>query len=120
MNHNAIFSIPASVTTLVPFRRVKMTATGAAYCAATEHCIGTLLPGDPGDTLQAAVQGAEHGLHFATVGNTTPVLVGDRLAGFADGKVIKWTTGTVVAFALEAAGGLDDVIRVRNVPYVGV
>lgn len=118
MNTQPVFSVPASATDLVPFRRMKMTATGAAYAGAADIAIGTLLPGDPGHESQAAIQDLFTGLHFATIGNATAVAVGDALEAAANGKLVKKTTGDTVAFALEAASAADDVIRVKYVAAV--
>lgn len=113
MNQNNIFSLPAAATDLVPFRRVKMTSTGVNYAGATDAAIGTLLPGDPGDETQAAIQGSECGLHFATVGSATAIAVGDEIEGAASGKVVKKASGTAIGVATEASTASDDVIRVR-------
>lgn len=116
MNVNPVFSVPASATDLKPFRRVKITSSGAAYAGADDAAVGTLLPGDPGNADHAAVQDLTLGLHFATIGNGTDVAVGDLLQPAADGKLVKQTTGKAVAVALEACTDADDQIRVK---YLG-
>lgn len=117
MNISPVFSVPASVTTLVPFRRVKLVAAGAAYAGAGEVAVGTLLPGDPGNETQSAIQDLQHGIHFATIGNGTNIAIGDELESFTDGKLVKKTSGALEAIALEACEDEDDQIRVK---YVGV
>lgn len=112
-NTSPVFSVAASATDLVPFRRVKMTSTGAAYAGAAEVAVGTLLPGDPGDETQSAVQGLEFGVHFATMGDGTNIAIGDEIEASANGKVIKLGSGPAIGVALEAGTDEDDVIRVR-------
>ena len=116
MNISSVFSVPASATTLVPYRRMKLISTGAAYADATDAAIGTLLPGDPGSDLQAAVQDIDCGLHFATIGNGTDIAIGDALEAAAAGKLVKKTTGIAVAIALEACTADGDIIRVKYLP----
>jgi hypothetical protein len=118
-NSSPIFSVPASADDLVPFRRVKIGSTGAAYAGVLDRAAGTLLPGDPGDDTVSAVQGLEFGIHFATIGNGTDIAVGDELQAAADGKLVKRTTGPAVAVALEACTEEDDQIRVRYYPTDG-
>jgi len=116
MNISPVFSVPASATDLKPFRRVKLTASGAAYAGAGEPAVGTLLPGDPGNDTQSAVQDLYCGLHFATIGNGTDVSTGDELESAANGKLVKRTTGALEAIALEDCTDKDDMIRVKYVP----
>jgi hypothetical protein len=116
MNRNTVWSFPASATDLKPFRRVKAGSTGIAYAGATDVALGTLLPGDPGNEDNSAVLDLTTGLHFATIGNSTDVAVGDLLQPAADGKLVKQTTGPAVAVALEACTDTDDQIRVK---YLG-
>ena len=116
MNQSPIFSVPASVTTLVAFRRAKLIAAGAAYAGAGEQAVGTILPGDPGGQLQSAIQDISCGIHFATIGNATAVAIGDVLESYANGQLVKQTTGSAEAIALETASASGDVIRVK---YLG-
>lgn len=118
-NTSPVFSAPASATDLAPFRRVKLTALGAAYAGVGETAVGTLLPGDPGGDLTAAIQGLEFGLHFAVMGNATDIVAGDEIEAFADGKVVKRTTGAAIGVALDGGSDADDVIRVRYYPVNG-
>jgi len=115
-NTSPIFSVAASAADLQPFRRVKMTSTGAAYAGVGDVAIGTNLPGDPGDETQSAVQALEFGIHFATAGNGTDIAFGDEIEAFAGGKVVKRTTGAAIGVALEGCSDADDVIRVRYYP----
>lgn len=119
MNTAPVISLPTASDDLVPYRLVKMTAGGVAYNGAGDTPLGTLLPGDPGGQTQAALQTLDNGIHFATIGNGTDIAVGDQLQAAADGKVVKRTTGPLLAIALEAGAELDDVIRVRYVTGVG-
>jgi len=113
MQQHPIFSVPASVTTLKPWRRAKLVAAGAAYAGAGEQAVGTLLPGDPGDDLMSAIQDLQCGLHFATIGNATAVAIGDELESYTDGQLVKRTTGQAEAIALETAAATGDQIRVK-------
>jgi hypothetical protein len=115
-NTSPVFSVPAAATDLKPFRRVKLTAAGAAYAGPGDTAVGTLLPGDPGDDLQAAVQDLTFGVHFAVAGSGTDIAVGDEVEAAAAGKVVKLAGGVAVGVALEACGDEDDMIRVKYYP----
>jgi hypothetical protein len=118
-NTSPVFSVPASATDLVPFRRAKVTATGAAYAGADEAAVGTLLPGDPGDDLYSAIQDLTFGVHFAVMGSDTNIAVGDEIEAAADGKIVKLAAGPAIGVALEAGTDEDDMIRVKYYPSPG-
>lgn len=112
-NSSPIFSFAAAADDLVPFRRVKITSTGAAYAGVADVAVGTLLPGDPGGDTTAAIQGHEFGIHFATMADGTNIAIGDEIEAAANGKIAKLSTGAAIGVALEAGTDTDDMIRVR-------
>jgi hypothetical protein len=118
-NTSPVFSVPASAADLAPYRRAKITATGAAYAGSGEAAVGTLLPGDPGDEEQSAVQDLTFGVHFATMGSNTDIAIGDEVEAAADGKIVKLSAGPAVGVALEAGVDENDVIRVKYYPNPG-
>lgn len=118
-NTSPVFSLPASATDLEPYRRAKVTSTGAAYAGSGESAVGTLLPGDPGDDLYSAVQDLTFGVHFATMGSNTDIAVGDEVQAAADGKIVKLSAGPAVGVALEAGSDDGDIIRVKYYPNPG-
>lgn len=117
-NTSPVFSVPASATNLAAFRRMKLGSTGAAYAGVGDVCVGTSISGwnDPGGDKVSAIQDINFGLHFATVGNGTDIAVGDELEAFANGQVVKRTTGAAVGVALETATEIGHVIRVKYYP----
>lgn len=106
MNSENVISLEAAQPELLPFRRVKVTASGIDYAAGADICIGHTLPGDlnrryPSVQLRATFVEAE-------LGSGTDVARGDTLAVGTDGRYIKWTTGTVVGVAWGAATEIGD------------
>lgn len=101
MNAENIISLPASVTTLLPHRRVKMTPTGVAYAGVADNdvALGTLQPNDL-DRSVAAILRTYTGIHYATLGNTTAVVAGDSLEAASDGRLVKRVSGAVIAVAI--------------------
>lgn len=111
MNTNPVFSLPSSDEALEPFRRVKMTAAGVAYCAAEDASIGTTLAGDL-NRDQAAIHSKAVGIHNAETSAAGAIAVGDEIQGSADGKITKLAAGTAIGVALEAVAEAGAVIRV--------
>jgi len=103
MNSDNIITLPASVDTLAPHRRVKMTSTGVAYAGVTDNdeVVGTLQPNDLDRTV-AAVLRPGAGIHYATLGNSTAVIAGDALEAAANGCLVKQVSGAKVAVAVSA------------------
>jgi hypothetical protein len=119
MNQSNIISLPVSAANLEPFRRMTFGPTGLAYAGASDPSIGTFLPADPGMDTTGAIQPRGIGIHFAVIGNSTDIAVGDELQAAADGKLVKKTTGFTEALALEACTDEDDQIRVIYLPKAG-
>jgi len=118
-NTSPIFSFPTASNDLVPFRRAKITAAGAAYAGATDEAVGTLLPGDPGMDEHAAIQDLTFGIHFATMGSNDNIAVGDEVEAAADGKVVLLANGPAIGVAMEAGSDAGDQIRVKYYPRTG-
>lgn len=116
-----VFSAPASSATLAQFRRMKLTAAGAAYAGVGDVAVGTSLQGwnDIGGDETCAILDINFGLHFATMGNGTDIVAGDELEAFANGKVVKRTTGPAIGVALDGGTEIDHVIRVKYYPSSG-
>jgi len=106
MNTENVISLEAVSDTLLPFRRVKMTALGIDYAGVGDTCIGVILPGDL-NRLYPTVQLA--GIYVeAVLGNGTDVVRGDDLEALAGGKLVKQVAGAIVAVAVTGATETDD------------
>ena len=108
MNTGTVISLEA-VADLLPYRAVKMTATGVDYAGAADEAIGFTLPGDLNRNYPSVQL---HGSYIeATAGNATAIVRGDLLEGFAGGKYVKRTAGTIIGVAVSASGATDDVFE---------
>jgi len=106
MNTENVISLEAVSDALLPFRRVKMTATGIDYCGVGDTCIGVILPGDLNrlyPTVHLAGKFVE-----AVAGNATAIVRGDNLEAAAGGKLVKQVAGAIVGVAVTGATEEDD------------
>ena len=82
---------------------LKLTSTGVDVAGATDAVIGTLTRGAVAGAAVAVFLSHANGLTYRQVGNDTAIAIGDSLDQAANGQVVKHTTGTIVAYAWEAA-----------------
>lgn len=117
MNINSVLSLPWAVpANAADMVRVKMIAGGVELAGATDSFIGTSLQGDL-NVEQASVHVRTFGIHYATVGNATALAPGDAIEGFANGRVVKRTAGTIIGVVADlspndGAAAAGDVVRV--------
>lgn len=109
MNANNVVSLNAATGATLAGKEgalVKMTSSGIDVAGASDTVIGTLVRAPLVGTTNGAcaVMLRLPGLHYVKIGNNTAVEVGDTLAQYADGGVIK-TTSAGIAVAIEAAPG---------------
>ena len=108
MNTGTVISLEA-VADLLPYRAVKLGAAGIDYAGAADEVIGFTLPGDLNRNYPSVQL---HGSYIeATVGNSTALVRGDLLEGFAGGTYVKRTAGTIVGQAIGPASVTGDVFE---------
>lgn len=109
MNSENVISLQAVSANLLPFRRVKMTATGVDYAGASDRAIGLLLPNDLNrDQVTVQLVGTYVEVEL---GNATAVIRGDLLQAGADGTVVKRTSGSIIGVAVSGAVNSGDLIE---------